>query len=133
MNELATQQRSEAWYEARRGMPTCSRFDQILTAAKGQPSSAQETLINELLAESLCPPEQGVIRPATAEMEYGMKLEAEARCCYELEYAKGSMREVGFVVHDSGLFGGSPDALVGLDGGVAMGELELVHGGISLS
>jgi hypothetical protein len=112
------QQRSEAWFEARRGLPTCSRFDKILTAAKGQPSSAQDTLIDELLAESIVPPEQGVILPMTPEMEAGMKLEVEARCYYELEVAKEPVTEVGFMVHESGLFGGSPDALVGDMGGV---------------
>lgn len=118
MTTIDTQQRSEQWYAARRGLPTCSRFDMILTAAKGQPSAAQDTLINQLLAESLLPPEQGVIRPMTAEMEQGMILEGEARCRYELEYALADVREVGFVLHDSGLFGGSPDALVGDTGGV---------------
>jgi hypothetical protein len=111
-------QRSEAWFEARRGLPTCSRFDRIMTAAKGQRSAAQDGLINELIGEMLCPPEQGLIRPATSEMEYGLKLEAEARCCYELEHATQPVREVGFVTADCGMFGGSPDALVGESGGV---------------
>jgi len=115
---IPAQQRSEEWFAARRGLPTCSRFNQILTAVQGKPSSAQDTLINELIAESLCPPEEGFIRPASAEMEYGMKLEAEARCCYELEYAREPMSEVGFMLADCGMFGGSPDALVGESGGV---------------
>lgn len=118
MKVVETAQRSEAWYEVRRGLPTCSRFNQILTAAQAKPSTAQETLINELLAESLTPPEQGVIRPMTDEMRHGVILEAEARCCYELEHAKDPVREVGFVMADCALFGGSPDALVGEDGGV---------------
>lgn len=118
MTIVGTVQRSEHWYAARRGMPTCSRFSSILTAARGGPSKAQDTLINELLAESLTPPEQGVIRPPTSEMEHGIILEAEARCCYELEYSKEPVREAGFIVHDSRLFGGSPDALVGETGGV---------------
>jgi hypothetical protein len=113
MTTLDTPQRSEAWYEARKGLPTCSRFDKILTAVQGKPSSAQNTLINELLAESLCPPQEGMIRLATAEMEYGMKLEAEARCCYEFAFATEPVREVGFILADCGLYGGSPDALVG--------------------
>lgn len=50
-------------------------------------------------------------------MEQGMKLEAESRCAYELEFAPAPVREAGFVLHDSGLFGGSPDALVGDVGG----------------
>ncbi len=111
-------QRSERWFEMRRGIPTCSRFDKILTAVQGKSAAAQETLINELIAESICPPEEGFIRPATAEMEYGMKLEAEARCAYELEHATEPVKEVGFILSDCGRFGGSPDAIVGENGGV---------------
>ena len=118
MKVVDAAQRSESWYDARRGLPTCSRFDSILTAARGDPSKAQETLICELLAESILPPEQGVIKPLTSDMEQGVILEAEARCCFELEYATEPVREVGFVLHDSGMFGGSPDALVGETGGV---------------
>jgi len=112
-------QRSESWYEVRRGVPTCSRFDQILTPVQAKPAAAQETLINELLVESIMPPEQGLIKGhMTEEMESGMILEAEARCRYELEFASAPMTEVGFLMHESGLFGGSPDALVGEEGGV---------------
>lgn len=111
-------QRSEAWFEARRGVPTCSRFDKILTAVKAQPAAAQSALIDELIAESICPPEEGFIRPASIEMEYGMKLEAEARCAFELEHATEPVKEVGFILADCGMFGGSPDALVGESGGV---------------
>ena len=120
MRTVIAPQRSEAWFAARRGVPTCSRFDSILTPKTGRPSSAQESLINELIAECIQPPEGGFIKPAyvSPEMEYGMRLEAEARCAYELEHATGPVTEVGFLLHDSGLFGGSPDALVGEDGGV---------------
>jgi hypothetical protein len=115
---VETVQRSEAWFEARRGLPTCSRFDMILTAAKGAPSASQDKLINELIAESILPPEEGLIRPATDEMRQGMILEGEARCRYELEFSKEPVREVGFILADCGLYGGSPDALVGDNGGV---------------
>lgn len=119
MTAVAAPQRSEAWFAARRGLPTCSRFDKIVTAVQGKRSAAQETLINELIAESICPPEEGLIRSVvTTEMEYGMRLEAEARCAFELEFAQGAVTEVGFLLHSSGLFGGSPDALVGDASGV---------------
>lgn len=117
MKTVEVAQRSEDWFKARRGMPTASRFKSILTPVTGKPSSAQDTLINELIAESIMPPEQGVIRPMTAEMEHGVILEAEARCSYDLEHAKGAVKEVGFLIHESGLFGGSPDCLVGENGG----------------
>jgi hypothetical protein len=119
MKALFCAQRSEEWFAARRGLPTCSRFDAILTAVKGEPSKAQEKLINELIAESILPPEQGAVnRYVSAEMEEGIKLEAEARCCYELEHATEPVTEAGFLLADSGLYGGSPDALVGESGGV---------------
>lgn len=122
MKTVDVAQRSEEWFAARRGLPTCSRFDKILTPARGDPSKAQGELINELLAESLCPvPTEGFIQPqyTSIEMEHGMRLEASARCLYELSYAKGAkVTEVGLLISDCGRFGGSPDALVGEDGGV---------------
>jgi hypothetical protein len=114
-------QRSEEWFAARRGLPTCSRFDMILTPKTGKPASAQETLINQLIAESVLPPEDGLLRRnfTTPEIEQGMILEAEARCAYELEHANGAaVTEVGFLRSACGRFGGSPDALVGDEGGV---------------
>jgi hypothetical protein len=119
MKTIDAPQRSDAWFAARRGLPTCSRFDKIITAAKALPSASQDTLINELIAESVLPPEQGMIRgPITADMEQGIILEAEARCRYEMEYATAPVSEVGFIISDCGRFGGSPDALVGDVGGV---------------
>ena len=119
MKIISVAQRSDAWFAARRGLPTCSRFGSILTPKTGKPASAQDALINELIAESIVPPESGFVRPPfiSEEMEQGMKLEAEARCAYELEYAKLPVTEAGFILHDSGMFGGSPDALVGDVGG----------------
>jgi hypothetical protein len=112
-------QRSESWHEVRKGIPTASRFDMILTAVQAKPAAAQETLINQLLAESIMPPQQGLIKNVmTEEMETGMILEAEARCRYELEFADLPVTEVGFIMADNGLYGGSPDALVGDVGGV---------------
>jgi hypothetical protein len=112
-------QKSPAWFEARRGLPTASRFDSILTPKTGKPAAAQETLINALIAESIVPPDSGFLRPQfiSEEMEQGIKLEAEARCAFELEHAKLPVTEAGFILHDSGTFGASPDALVGEIGG----------------
>lgn len=121
MTVLNAPQRSAEWLAARRGIPTCSRFDQILTAVTGEPSKSQSKLIDELLAESICPVEEKLPEYVTPEMEYGMKLEAEARCAWEFEFAKGQpVQEVGFILSDCGKFGGSPDALVGGDGGLEL-------------
>lgn len=112
-----TPQRTPEWMAARRGIPTASRFDQIITAARGDPSTSQTKLIDELLAESLLPP-SGEPERMTADMHNGVILEGEARCAYELEFAAGlKVQDVGLIMHPSGLFGGSPDCLVGSDGG----------------
>lgn len=117
MNVLDVKQGSEAWFAARRGIPTASRFDQIIQPVKGGPSSSQGKLIDELLAEALLPASNEPER-MTADMRSGMVLEGEARCAYELGHTLQPVKEVGFVLHESGLFGGSPDALVGEEGGV---------------
>src|SRR5258707_9480021 len=44
-------------------------------------------------------------------LEQGMIVEEEARPWYELEYEK-SVRKVGFITTDDGLFGCSPDGLI---------------------
>ncbi len=108
-------QKSPEWFALRRGVPTASRFDQILTAAKGQPAAAQEGLISSLIAESLIELPEGYQSDA---MAAGTAMESEARDYYQLTHATGPVTEVGFAVHDCGLFGGSPDALVGEDGGL---------------
>ena len=80
MKILDVKQRSEEWFRARCGLPTCSRFGSILTPVELKRSSAQETLINELIAESLrpIPPEGFIESPVTAQMEYGIETEEEA-------------------------------------------------------
>ncbi len=117
MKTFAVKQGSEAWFAARRGVPTASRFDRIITPVTMKPSSSQGKLIDELIAESLLPASTEPER-MSEEMRSGMILEAEARCCYELGHATDKVTEVGFLMHDSGLFGCSPDALVGENGGV---------------
>ncbi len=117
MKTINVTQGSQAWFELRKGVPTASRFDQIITPGRGDPSTSQDKLINELIAESLLPLATAPAY-ATADMIEGMRLEARARCGYELGFATGKVSEVGFVMHDSGLFGGSPDAICGEDGGV---------------
>jgi len=111
-------QRSPEWYELRRGMPTASRFDSILTPAKGEPSKAQDTLIAELIEEAMLPAQDGVITYLSPEMEQGIILEAEARCRYELDH--GTVTSVGFLTSQCGRYGCSPDGLVGTDGGLEL-------------
>lgn len=116
MKTFNVPQRSDEWFSLRRGIPTASRFDMIMTAVTCKPSSSQNKLIDELISESLLPPER-IERPS-ADMEHGMILEAEARCGYEFGFAPAKVTEIGFVLSDCGRFGCSPDGLVGEVGGV---------------
>lgn len=101
-------QNSEAWLEARRGIPTASRFADVL--AKGQGITRRKylyTLAGEVLT--------GEVQPAfaTEAMERGHAMEADAVNLYAFE------RDVepvtcGFMRR--GRVGCSPDRLLGDDG-----------------
>jgi enamine deaminase RidA (YjgF/YER057c/UK114 family) len=121
-------QLSPEWFEARRGIPTASSFDKILTPKKGEPSSSQEDYLCELAAErlALVPPAD---RPMSGAMRHGVDYEAEARRWFEFE-ADCEVRQVGFVTTDDGRLGCSPDGLIlGPDGNPAAGlELKCPQG-----
>jgi hypothetical protein len=119
MKTFDCDQRSAEWLAARRGIPTASRFDMIVTPGEGKPSTQQAKLIDTLLAEALLTTEIEEER-STADMDNGAALEDEARAFYELSHATGPVTQVGFCLADCGLFGGSPDALVGEDGGLEL-------------
>lgn len=106
------EQGSDDWFDIRKGKPTASRFDMILTAAKLQPSAQQDTLIDELIGErlSLIPPE-GVENFTNRAIRWGEHCEKEARAWYTLETGR-EVQKVGFIENDR--FGCSPDGLVGM-------------------
>jgi hypothetical protein len=110
------------WWQLRRGVPTASSFDRILTPAKGQPSAQQEDYIAELVAERAeftapyVVPSGGFV---SGEMEEGLRREPEARSWYAMQ-TDGAVRRVGFVLSACGRWGCSPDALVGEDGGLEL-------------
>lgn len=107
-------QYSPEWWSLRRGVPTASSFDKIMTPAKRQASSQQEGYIAELLGEKIDPlyPRIGEGTPA---MQRGNKMEPEARKFYEFDNDI-DVKPVGFVMSACGRFGCSPDALVGDEG-----------------
>ncbi|HEX7117452.1 MAG TPA: YqaJ viral recombinase family protein [Longimicrobiales bacterium] len=109
-------QGTEEWLRARLGIPTCSQADRILTPKTLKPSGQREQYRNQLLAEWILgyPIDWGA---SSAWMERGTDLEAEARAAYELETGT-DVQQVGFIRHDDIAFGGSPDGLIGDDGGV---------------
>jgi hypothetical protein len=109
-------QGSQEWLQARLGIPTASSFDKILSPKKLQPSTQAIPYRNQLVAEWLLgyPLELG---NNNGWMDRGTGMEAEARAWYELRHDV-DVDMVGFILRDDEKVGGSPDALVGDDGGV---------------
>lgn len=114
-------QYTPAWWEARRGIVTASAADRILTPT-GKVSAQQDGYIAELIADivDLSPnafSERG--RIGTAAMEAGRQAEPKARNWYSM-VRNVNVQQVGFVLSDCGRFGGSPDGLVGEEGGLEL-------------
>lgn len=122
MIEINCVQGTEDWWIAKRGIPSASNFSRIFTAKTMKVSAQAKDYIAELLADtaSLTPPyftEQG--RPVNTAMANGQAVEPEARRWFELQTGK-DVRQVGFCVHDNGLWGCSPDGLIDPDEGLEL-------------
>jgi hypothetical protein len=113
MIRVDVQQGSPEWLRARLGIPTASRFDQIITPKTGKLSSSIDKLVHTLLAEQLLGvPMDGA---SSAFMERGEVLERKAVEFYEFE--RGVETEPGgFVLRNDRRVGCSPDRFVGPDG-----------------
>lgn len=107
------EQYSDEWFALRRGVPTASAFEKIITPKTGKLAAAHEGYICELIGDlgRLDYPGE---RPATPAMRNGTLTEPEARRFYEME--QGDVEQVGFCLTDDGRFACSPDGLVGDDG-----------------
>lgn len=109
---LDVEQGSDAWFEARRGIPTASNFKRILTAG-GRRSDSAPQYLRELLREhhnGRRPPE------VNHWMTRGIELEPEARMVYE-ELAGVTVAQTGLVyLDDARMVAASPDGLVGAHG-----------------
>jgi len=112
MKIIRVPQRSSEWYEARRGIPTASNFNKIVTS-NGSPSKQAEGYLYQLVAERLAGVrEEAYVSPAMLE---GIAREAESRRVYAM-LREVEVEEVGFCIDDSGRYGCSPDGLIGEDG-----------------
>lgn len=105
------------WMLLRLGLPTASQFDRLITPKTRKPSTAAANYRADLLAEWLMghPIEWG----SNGWMDRGTWMEKEAFQYYELNQNVDVVK-VGFITSDDGSFGGSPDGLVGDDGGVEL-------------
>lgn len=110
--QLDVEQGSEAWFEARRGIPTASNFKRILTAG-GRRSDSAPQYLRELVREY----HNGRAPPETNQwMARGIELEPEARAVYA-EITGASVAQTGLVyLDDARLVAASPDGLIGAHG-----------------
>lgn len=111
-------QYSPEWWNVRRGIPTASEFDRILTPATGKLSKSADGYACQLIGERLSTEYPlTTMNPTTAAMERGTAMETAARSWYAV-YHGLEVREVGFALSECGRFGCSPDGLVDGDGGI---------------
>ena len=101
------EQRTEDWYNIRKGKMTASNADTIIANGKGL-----ETYIYNLMAEYYSSAEKE--NYINADMQRGIDLEPEARLEFEF-YTNLDVQEVGFIEYND-FIGVSPDGLIGDDG-----------------
>ena len=101
------------WFAARAGIPSASNFDKLITST-GEPSKSMPgyaiTLAGEKFAGKPLDAWEG-----NAYTERGKLLEDDARQMYVF-LNDVELQRVGFITDDSGLYGCSPDSLIGDDG-----------------
>jgi putative phage-type endonuclease len=105
-------QRSDEWYEVRRGVPTASSFDKIVTTG-GLPSKSRQKFLYQLAAEKVSGLTDDKFQSQA--MIQGVEREDTSRKFYEL--IRGvEVKEIGFCTTDDGKYGCSPDGIVGDNG-----------------
>lgn len=109
-------QGSPEWHAARLGIPTSSRFEEVITPKTLKPSAQLNALLFDLLAEWITGESMETAR--TDFMERGKEIEPEAALWYEFE-KECDTKQIGFVLSDDGRYGCSPDRFVSdANGGV---------------
>lgn len=111
-------QGSDEWRAARLGIPTASRFADILAKGEGK---MRKRYLYELAGEIMTgEPTESF---SNAHMDRGKVMEAEARDCYAF-MTDAELQPVGFI--RNGGTGCSPDSLIGKDGALEI-KTKLPH------
>lgn len=111
------EQRTDSWLLARLGNVGCSRLSAVLANGKGgEPSITRATYMTELLCERLTGrPTESYCSP---EMQWGTDTEPLARSLYEARTGSWVAECFGTSHPDIPRWRGSPDGLIGDDGGI---------------
>lgn len=105
---LNCEQGSQEWLQARRGIPTASQFDRIITTG-GKLSGQSTSYLAELLAERLGAESSDL---KTEDMERGTALEPQARKAYEFETGDSVEQVGGIYLDETKSVLCSPDGLI---------------------
>ena len=114
MRIVNCEQRTDAWWEARRGIPTASSFNKIVKADGSRATKATRDLYLYKCAASRLTGirEESYTSPA---MKVGVEREDFSRWVYAME-REVLVDEVGICISDCGRWGASPDGIVGDNG-----------------
>lgn len=104
-------QGTEEWHHARKGMPTASRFSDVLASSKEL--KVRTAYLHDLAAEIITG--EPVDTFSNYHMERGRQMEAEIRMAYEL-VSGATCEPVGFATN--GIAGASPDSRTGPRSGI---------------
>jgi hypothetical protein len=112
-------QGTKEWMLARAGCITASRFNDLLTPAKLEPSKAMRPYLCQLAGEAVLGGPMESYQSAA--MDRGKEFEGEARDYYELTQG-GQVEEAGLIYMDGDdrRVACSPDGLIGDDGGLEL-------------
>ncbi len=109
------EQGTSEWWAAKLGVPGSSDFSKILTPAKLEVSSSSRAYSDKLLGERMSGKTDDGFKSDW--MKRGTELEPEAADYYAF-INNVKLERVGFCLHDSGLFGCSPDRLINRKAGL---------------
>jgi putative phage-type endonuclease len=117
------EQLSPEWFAARCGIPSASKFSDIVTS-KGDPSKSAERYLYQLAGERITGAK--VETYMNDAMKRGVELEGEARTLFEMIHGV-EVRQVGLVYRDEQKqYSCSPDGIVGYDDGLEI-KCPLIH------
>lgn len=112
------EQNSDEWHQVRLGIPTASRFKDILTS-QGKPSTSSTAYRYSLVAERLAG--KPLESYQSEWMQRGTELEPMARERYEMDTFT-TLERVGFITNDEGSAGCSPDGVEVVNGSIILGS-----------
>lgn len=120
MNIITAEQGTPEWDMARLGVPTASCFGMIMKKDLS-PSKSRKRYLDRLVEEARTGrPYEGY---SNRRMDEGLRNEMKSIATYEFQTGN-IVDRVGFCLHDSGLFGASPDGLIGEYGGFETKDAE---------